>query len=162
MVKDINTEEYPCTIKVSISTPKSEKIWIKICDANATKTFYSKRYARIDGKETFYIGLPESPNKARLLVYKDEETPLKNDGYSVDEIEILPLKSTRYISMSRKTKSFVKFAQEFSEEASYIPASSKGESYFSDNGKFKIDYFDKIRSKKNGKPIFYSCKNKSN
>ncbi len=149
MFRDINTEEYPCTIKVVITTPKSEKIWIKICDANATKTFYSKRYSRIDGTEKFYIGLPCSPEKARVVVYKDGSTPLENDGYKVDLIEILPLKFTKNIPMSRKTKSFVRFAQGFSCEASYLPATSNGESFFSDNGKFQIDYFDEIRSKKN-------------
>lgn len=153
MVKDIKTEEIPCTVKVVISTPKSEKIWIKICDAKATKTYYSKRYARVDGTESYYIGLPESPETARVLVYKDGDSPFDNFGYRVNRIELLPLKSTKKIQMSRKTKAFVKFAQEFSEEASYLPASPKGESYYSNNGKFRIDYFDVIRSKANNKPI---------
>ena len=153
MFRDIKTDELACTIKVVISTPKSEKLWIKICDANAPKTYYSKRYARVNGTETYYIGLPESENISRLLVYKDGQTPLDNDGYKVKAIEILPLKSTKRIPMSRKTKAFVKFAQEFSEEASYLPASMKGESYFSDNGKFQIDYYDQVRSKADNKPI---------
>ena len=55
--------------------------------------------------------------------------------------------------MSKKTKSFVKFAQEFSEEASYLKYDPKGVSYFSDNGKFQIDYYDQIRSKANGQVI---------
>jgi len=147
------TDELPCSIKVEISTPKDEKIWIKICDAKATKTFYSKRYAKINGTESFYIGLPESPNKSRLIIYKDGQSPLENNGYRVQAIEILPLKTKRNIPMSRKTKAFVKFAQEFSEEASYLPASPKGESYYSDNGKFRIDYFDVVRSKKDNSPI---------
>jgi len=154
MVKDIKTDEIPCTVKIVISTPRSEKIWIKICDANATKTFYSKRYSKINGTESFYIGLPESPSKARVVVYKDGDSPLENKGYRVRQIEILPLKHTRDIPMSRKTKAFVKFAQEFSEEASYLNATKTGETYKSDNGKFRIDYFDQIRSKADGKPIF--------
>ena len=106
MIKDINTDEYSCTLKVVITTDSAEKIWIKTCDAEAPKTFYSKRYARIDGKETFYIGMPLTPKKLRVVVYKDGDSPLNNEGYKVRQIEILPLKFTRDISMSRKTKSF--------------------------------------------------------
>lgn len=153
MIKDVYTDEYPCTVKITISTFSDEKVWIKTCDAKAPKTFYSKRYARINGEESFYIGMPETPETLRVVVYREGDSPMNNDGYRVTSIELLPLKFTRNTPMSRRTKSFVKFAQEFSEECSYLDASTKGETYLSDNGKFRIDYFDVIRSKKNGKPM---------
>ena len=154
MVKDLYTEDYPCTLMVSLETTKRTKIWIKVCDAKATKTFYSKRYAMVDGSQQFYIGMPQSPYVARLVVYADGESPLaESNQYDVTGIDILPLQSTKYIGLSRKTKSFVQFAQEFSKEASYLDASKTGVPYYSDNEKFRIDYFDVVRSRKNGKPI---------
>lgn len=153
MVKDINTDGYPCSVMVSVATPQPTKIWIKICDAKSTKTFYSKRYSKVDGQQDFFIGLPQSPENARVVIYKDGQSPLDYRGYEVVGLEILPLKGKSFLPMSRKTSAFVKFAQEFSRECSYLDASAKGVPYYSDNGKFRIDYFDVIRSKKNGKPI---------
>lgn len=153
MVKDIQTEDYPCTLMVQIKTNKRTKIWIKVCDAKATKTFYSKRYAMVDGSEKFYIGMPESPYTARLVIYQDGSSPLEQNEFEVTDIDILPLQSTKSIFLSRKTKSFISFAQEFSKEASYLNASRTGIPYYSDNEKFRIDYFDVVRSRKNGKPI---------
>ena len=95
MVKDINTDNYPCSLKVTISTEQPTKIWIKVCDAKATKTFYSKRYSKVDGEQDFYIGMPQSPYMARLVVYKDGESPLQNNGYEVLGVEILPLEGTK-------------------------------------------------------------------
>lgn len=153
MIKDLGTEGYPCSVMVSLNTDRPTKIWIKICDANATKTFYSKRYSKVEGTQHFFIGLPQSPEKARLVVYADGTNPLETRGFEVVGIEILPLKGKSFLPMSKKTHSFVRFAQEFSREASYLDASSSGVPYYSDNGKFRIDYFDVIRSKKNGSPI---------
>ena len=153
MVKDIVTEDYPCTLMVSLETTKRTKIWIKVCDAKATKTFYSKRYAMVDGEQKFYIGMPESPYVCRLVVYADGESPLAESDFEVKDIDILPLQSTKYIGLSRKTKSFIQFAQEFSKEASYLDASRTGVPYYSDNEKFRIDYFDVVRSRRDGKPI---------
>lgn len=153
MIKDVKTGEFPCTLKIKLSSPKKEKIWIKVCDAKATKTFYSKRYSRFEGEQSFYIGMPESPEFSRVVIYRQGEDPETSNSFKVSQIEILPLKHTRSIGMSRKTRSFVKFAQEFSEECSYLDASKKGEPYLSNNRKFRIDYFDKIRSRKTGKVI---------
>lgn len=154
MLKNLRTNEVPCTVKVVVATPKTEKIWIKICDAKHTRTFYSKRYSRVNGEKTFYITMPISPEVAKLVVYRDKENPVKSYGsFRILEVEILPLTNTSNIQMSRKTKSFVKFIQEFSEEAGYLPASPHGETYRSDNGKFRIDFFDKIRSKQTKKVI---------
>ena len=153
MVKDIATDNYPCTLMVSLETNQPTKIWIKVCDAKATKTFYSKRYSKVDGVQDFYIGLPQSPYKSRLVIYKDGDSPLNNDGYEVLGVDILPLKNKKLVPFGRKTSAFIQFAQEFCQEASYLKADETGVPYYSDNGKFRIDYFDVIRSKKNGKPL---------
>ena len=153
MVKDLETDNIPCSLKVTIATNKPIKIWIKVCDAKATKTFYSKRYSKIDGEQDFYIGMPQSPFTARLVIYKDGDSPLNNDEYEILGIEILPLLGTKELPISRKLNSFIKFAQEFSEDASYLKASETGIPYYSDNDKYRIDYFDTIRSRSNGMPL---------
>ena len=153
MIKNIQLDGDPCTIQLSIGCSKPTKIWIKVCDARKNKTYYTKRYAKINGEQTYYVRLPQAPDMATLIVYADGDTPLaKSNKFKVFGINILPL-VIKPIPISRKTKSFIAFAQEFCEEASYLNATPKGETYMSNNGKFRIDYFDKIRNRSTGKVV---------
>jgi len=153
MYKNIQLNGNPCTIQISIGCLKPTKVWIMVCDARKNKTYYTKRYAKIDGEETYYIRLPQAPDIATLIVYCDGDLPdKKSDNLRVFGVNILPL-IVKHIPISRKTKAFISFAKEFCEEASYLPASTNGEQYLSDNGKFRIDYFDKIRDRSSGKVL---------
>lgn len=127
-----------------------------VSDAERKNTFYTKRYSTIKGSKKFFVNMPQSPEIAKLRVYNDEDTGKgrgrRDRSFRVRDVKVLPLELPP-LKASKKTKSFVKFAQEFSDECGYLSASPRGDVYKSNNGKFRIDYFDKIRSKDTGKTI---------
>jgi hypothetical protein len=154
MNKEILLNHKPCTIQVDIETFEPQKLWIKVSDAQQEHTFYTKRYAKINGKQTFFIRLPQSPKIADLIIYNDisKDLNLQDDTFKINNIQIVTLKKTP-LNLSKQTISFIRFAQEFSEMAGVLEASIKGEVYISDNGKFRIDYFDEIRNELTGNVI---------
>ena len=150
MVINIRTENKPTTLKIVVVTKSVEKIWIKVADPVKINTYYIKRFANVGGEQSFFVNMPISPQDVDVIVYNDKNGLVKNDNsFIVLEIKKLPLKTTPLIKLSKKTKSFVRFAEEFCQSAGYILSSEKGETYKSNNGKFRIDYFDVIRNKSN-------------
>jgi hypothetical protein len=154
MNKEILLNHKPCTIQVDIETFEPQKLWIKVSDAQQEHTYYTKRYAKINGKQTFFIRLPQSPKIADLVIYNDisKDLNLQDDTFKINNVQIVPLKKTP-LKLSKQTISFIRFAQEFCEMAGVLEASNKGEVYISDNGKFRIDYFDEIRNELTGNVI---------
>ena len=146
MVKSITLNEKPTKLKLVISTPYKEKIWIKVKDAERPNTYYTIRYGFVDGKEEFVVLMPQAPERAQIIIFNDSNGNIPQDtSFSIDEIKAIPykLKSGQF---SKKTQSFLKFAQEFCDECGYLSATPKGDIYTSNNGKFRIDYFDRIRN----------------
>jgi len=154
MNKEILLNHRPCTLQVDIQTFEPQKLWIKVSDAQQEHTFYTKRYAKINGKQTFFIRLPQSPKIADIIIYNDntKDFNLKDNTFKINNIQIVPLKKTP-LKLPKQTISFIRFAQEFCEMCGVLEASSKGEVYISDNGKFRIDYFDEIRNEQTGKIV---------
>lgn len=152
MRKKVDLDERPTRLKITIETFSKEKIWIKVRDANRKNTFYTKRYAFVDGVEEFFVLMPQAPMDALVIVYNDQNGNMRNDQSFRVKIEPLPLELKEH-KFSKKTKSFIKFAQEFVDECGYLSASPKGDTYKSNNGRFRIDYFDKIRSYKTNRVI---------
>ena len=145
--------EKPTALKIVVETRGEERLWIKVKDAERKNTFYTKRYADVDGTQTFYVRMPQSPKVAKVIVYNEAYGNRGKDmGFRVLEIKEVPLK-TIPIKLSKKTKAFVRFAQEFSDECGYLSSSKGGDTYRSNNGKFRIDYFNEIRSKATGEVI---------
>jgi hypothetical protein len=146
MVKSITLNEKPTKLKLVIKTPYKEKLWIKVKDADRPNTYYTKRYGFVEGTKEFVVLMPQAPEKAQIMIFNDANGNIPTDtSFSIVEIKAIPYKLRRN-NFSKKTQSFVKFAQEFSDECGYLSASSKGDVYTSNNGKFRIDYFDNIRN----------------
>lgn len=146
MVKEIKLNDKPTKLKIVIKTSMREKLWIKVKDSDRPNTYYTKRYGYVEGTETFYVLMPQAPTHASVIIYNDANGEVRRDtSFEIISISALPysLPSTNF---SKKTQSFIKFAQEFCDEAGYISASPKGDVYKSNNGRFRIDYFDAIRN----------------
>lgn len=153
MIEKIKLYGKPTKLKITIQTPYKEKIWIQVKDDSRKNTYYTKRYSNIDGKQTFYVLMPQSPDVATVFVVNDKNGLIDNDySFKVIEIKSLPYNLLKR-NFSKKTTSFIKFAQEFSDECGYLSANTKGDIYKSNNGKFRIDYFDTIRSYATGNTI---------
>lgn len=146
MVSKLTLNDKPSVIQIVVETKYKEKIWIQVRDANRKNTYYTKRYGFVDGKETFKVLMPQAPTEALVMVFNDNNGMLRNDdSFKVIEVKALPYKLPRY-NFSKKTQAFVKFAQEFSDECGYLSSSAKGDVYMSNNGRYRIDYFDAIRN----------------
>ena len=113
MVTKVTLNEQPTKLKIVIETKFKEKIWIQVRDANRKNTYYTKRYGFVDGTEEFVVLMPQAPREAVIIVFNDNNGLIRNDSsFNVKEIKALPYKLPRY-NFSKKTQSFVKFAQEF-------------------------------------------------
>jgi hypothetical protein len=146
MVTKLTLNEQPTKLKIVIEAKFKEKIWIQVRDANRKNTYYTKRYGFVDGKEEFVVLMPQAPMEAVVMVFNDNNGMIRNDSsFRVTEVVATPYKLPRY-NFSKKTQSFVKFAQEFSDECGYLSSSPQGDVYMSNNGKYRIDYFDQIRN----------------
>ncbi len=153
MIKRLQLDDRPTKIKIVIETYSKEKIWIKVFDADRKNTFYTKRYSFIEGKETFFVYMPQAPEDAVVKIYNDINGLMRRDRtFKVLQVTPMPLVLPP-LKASKKTKSFIKFAQEFADECGYLSASPSGDIYKSNNGKFRIDYFDIIRSHRSGKIV---------
>ena len=152
MIKTIELNEQPTIIQVLIDTNEREKIWIKVKDAYRKNTYYTKRYSFVNGRKSFFVNMPQAPEVAKVIVYNDELGVRRRDKSFDVQIRTKPFDITPP-PMSKKTNSFVRFAQEFSDECGFLRSSPNGERYKSNNGKFIIDYFDYIRSKADGDKI---------
>lgn len=148
MVSRITLNDKPTKLKLVIKTNFREKLWIKVSDANRRNTYYTKRYGFVDGESTFFILMPQAPTEAIINVYNDINGNIRNDkSFKVVEVKALPYELPK-ANFSKKTQAFVKFAQEFCDEAGYISSSPRGDIYKSNNGQFRIDYLDVIRNAK--------------
>ena len=146
MVQTIHLNDKPTKLKIVISTMFRTKLWIMVKDKDRPNTYYTKRYGFVDGKEEFFVLMPQTPVNAQVIVYNDENGIIRNDNsFKVLEIKALDYKVPK-ANFSKKTSSFIKFAQEFCDEAGYISSSMRGDIYKSNNGRFRIDYFDAIRN----------------
>jgi hypothetical protein len=148
MRKKIELDDKPSKLKIVIQTFSKEKLWIKVEDADRKNTYYTNRYAFVDGKQSFFVYMPQAPEDAIVTIYNDLNGRIRRD----DTFKVLEVSSTALIlpplKASKKTKSFIKFAQEFADESGYLSATKSGDIYKSNNGRFRIDYFDVIRSHK--------------
>jgi len=153
MIKRVQLDDKPTKLKIVIQTFSKEKLWIKVSDADRKNTYYTKRYAFVEGKETFFVYMPQAPEDAIVKVYNSTNGLMRRDQtFKVLEVKALPL-VLKPLRASKKTKSFVKFAQEFADECGYLSASQKGDIYKSNNGRFRIDYYDMIRSHRTGRVV---------
>ena len=89
MNKEILLNHKPCTIQVDIETFEPQKLWIKVSDAQQEHTYYTKRYAKINGKQTFYIRLPQSPKISDLIIYNDisKDFNLQDDTFKINNVK---------------------------------------------------------------------------
>lgn len=159
------TKNRPCTINVYAVSKIPQKVCVVAYDKNKKNQQYVNHCGMVDIKSAdgyyrrkFEIIMPQSPEKLTVAVFGKAHGNKKGDKtFKVEKFGVAKLK-TWEIWMSQHTKDFVKFAQRFSENSDLLKTwEETGKSpnsgvYTSDDGKFKIRYFDIIRNK-DGKPL---------
>ncbi len=160
MVGILNTDKRPLTILVHINTSGTQRIRIIAKDAHKINTVYEDRECNINGKRTLEIKMPKSPTDTQIIVYNMANGVFNNDADPTftAKLESSALKACP-MWMSKETASFVKFAQEFCENAGILSGTQMIDGkaipsiYASDDGKFQIHYFDKIVDRKTGQEV---------
>ena len=143
------------TLMIEVATAKPEKIQVVVKDINKPDTKYTDRYSTIDGVQQFYVRMPISPYEALVSVYNVANGNLKqgeDPSFKVVKVDARPLqRKMDCVDWSNpKIRDFVGFAQQFSNNAGILSAGKypNGSTYISDEGNFRIDYFDDIRTKR--------------
>ena len=139
---------------IEVATRQPEKIQIVVKDINKPNTKYTDRYATVNGIQKFYVRMPISPYESLVSVYNTANGNLKqgaDPSFKVVKVDARPLeRKMDCVDWSNpKIRDFVGFAQQFSNNAGILSAGKypNGSTYISDEGNFRIDYFDDIRSK---------------
>lgn len=151
------TKGRPCTINVYVTTKKPQKICVVAYDKSKKNTQYINHCGSVDTKSSdglyrrrFEIMMPQSPEKLSVAVFNKANMKGGDATFTVEKFGLTKLK-TWEIWMSQHTKDFVRFAQMFSENSDLLKtweeAGRQPDSgvYTSDDGKFKIRYFDIIQ-----------------
>jgi hypothetical protein len=134
----IKCENKPTNLVVTLSVAKPQKIRLMVFNPNRPKTFYTNRVKTINGNAKFEVRMPQNCDSVVVRA-------VSIDGATSDvklvSIEKKDLNQYTNCFSSSKVASFVKFAQEFSEQASILCEGT----YSSDDLKYKIDYFNVIK-----------------
>ncbi len=135
----VKCDSKPITISIGVEVRVPAKVVIKVSNPTKRNTVYMDRWQTVQKKGTFEVRLPQSCEKVLVEISCQNNS---NDD-NIRLLEIKKKKIKQYIpclSGGYKIKSFVKFAQNFSENAGVLPAGT----YWSDNKQFRIDYMPKI------------------
>jgi len=157
MLHVLQTNKKPQTVVVRVETSKPEEICVLAKDKNKPNTFYVKRKGIVNGVRDFELKFPKSPSETVIAIYNKKNGLIQgvkeDQSFKISEFKVKDL-FTCPIWMSPETMSFIKFAQEFAENASVLSAGDTiPHIYRSDDGKFNFDYYIKIRDRKTGKYV---------
>ena len=140
---------------IEVVTSSPQKIQIVVRDINKLDTDYTNRYATINGAQKFFVRMPLSPYESMISIYNKENGNRKqgeDNSFQVTKVDARPLerKMDCVNWQNPKIRDFVQFAQQFSDNAGILSAGKfpNGSTYISDEGNFRIDYFDDIRTKR--------------
>jgi hypothetical protein len=149
----IPSNKLPFSLVIGIQTNSPQEIKIVARDYSKPDTDYIIRKGVVNGFRSFTLKFPLSPTTMSLYVFNTRNGDLPNDTdksfkitqFSVEKLLTCPL------WQNDDTKNFIGFAQEFCENAGVLSAGNLRPSiYRSDNGKFCIDYYNKIPNKQYG------------
>lgn len=138
----MNEFKIPCNgkptsllLKVRVNMPM--KVRVMAYNPNVPNTYYTNRVKTVSGQGEFEIRMPQN---CENVIVKVVALNGANNQLNVESVTKHELEQVSNCYSDKKIMSFVKFAQEFSEKASIL---SKG-TYYSDDRKYRIDYFDVI------------------
>lgn len=136
----------PITIRLIAYNPENKNVYLK----------HKVKIVKREGNkyiQDIYLKLPISPDKLVVILFVKEEGIKK--GNNSKYFRIISFKDSELptcpIFMNPEDISYVKFAIQFAKRAKTLSAGDKiPHIYRSDDGKFNIDYYKKIRDKKSG------------
>jgi hypothetical protein len=143
----ITTDFAPLTLIVKVTTPKAEKLHIRVYDATNPERKFTERWKTITGEETFHIRMPLSPEIAVVEVYSDKlgASVKKADEKTFGIASVTKEALERRIDLgdigNGQIRNFVDFAQKFCFNADKLETNT---TYQSDDGNYFINYVQTI------------------
>ena len=157
-VRILNPNKEPLMLKVGIETRVKTLIGIAVYCGRKPYTFYTYSKTNVSGQRVIDVRLPLCPKVGYIRIWNaDAKGKVSGEkGFRVIGIKKEPLTTNLNVfdSSNQTLKDFLRFAERFSECASYIstktPTSDRS-IYTSHDGKFVIEYVDVIIGE-DGKP----------
>jgi len=153
MIFQIPSNTLPFSILIGIKTKSPEYLNIIAVDKDKSNTVYINRNGEINGLREFQLNFPQTPNQMELSITNRKNgnfNSQEDKSFQVVKFEVLSLKTCN-LWADEDIRNFVKFAQYFSANANELSAGDvKPSIYRSDDGKFCIDYYNKIRDAETG------------
>lgn len=153
---DIPSNYGKFALRVNLESKQPTELVLQVRDKNKPNTYYYKRKVKVNGKRTVDLKFPSSPEYMVMKLYNPHNGNLpygKDPTFSSNGGKAEKLR-TCDVWWDDMTKSFYKFAVEFCENAGTLSAGNrKPHIYRSDDGKFTIDYYNRIVDKKTGKVL---------
>ncbi len=151
------TNKMPFTLLVTIKSKYADTFKIIAKDTKKPSTYYMLRKGEVPGQKgrKFILKFPLSPDTMRLSIYSERNGNFPNNedsSFQISEFKVEKLQ-TCDLWATPLTHSFIKFAEDFSNNASIWSAGKEKDPsiYRSNCGNFTIDYYDVI--KQNGKTL---------
>ncbi len=146
MIFSVPTRHEELTLLVKVKTYESQKIRIKVIDAEQPYTTFTDRFRTVDGESIFFVRMPVSPREAMVYIFNEANGNMQvgaDPSLEVISITKEPLeKKLDVIDFSNgQVRSFVNFATRFAYNAGSLPSGT----YTSDDRKFVIKYLPTIQ-----------------
>jgi hypothetical protein len=152
MIFKLPTRYEEFTLLIKVKTPKSEKIHLKVSDADVKNTIFTDRWKTIDGECSFFVRMPVSGKNAKIDIYNERVGQDKEDNsFEVVDIKKLPLEKRLDVVdfTNSNLRSFINFCTRFCFNAGNLSSGT----YRSNDSKFTIEYLPTIISSKSGKEL---------
>ena len=151
-----HSDKQPVALMFRVFTKTPRQIRIRVSDRLKPDTIYQDRWKTVNGEAIFFVRMPQSPKHA--LVEIGNVNGRGDEGFKLVESKMEPLKAKfKKEDIPNKTiRSFVNFAQAFSENAGILSAEDGGKNYsvyMSDDRNFRINYFDTLRTRDGKKKL---------
>ena len=153
----IPINKVPVTFLLGVKTTAPQLIRIVAKDAKKPNSYYYYRKGMVNGYREFDLKMPQTPAILALEAFNMKNGLLpegEDNSYQVVSLEAKPVKENP-IFLTKEDQEFFRFAQWFSENASYLSAGDgvRPSIYRSEFGNFEIDYWKKLVDRKTGAPL---------
>lgn len=135
---ELRTNEKPTCIDIGVQVRKPTKVRVLVLNADKRGCVYLDRWQTVEKNGEFEARLPQTSEKVLVVISCLDSN---DDNVRVTKLKKKKLNQFVRCYSSAKVKEFVKFAQEFCENA----ATNKEGTYYSENKKYRIDYFPVIK-----------------
>jgi len=138
----VTTDNKPTCIEIGVAVKQPTKVKIIVLNPNKRGCIYLDRWQTVKKNGEFEARLPITPKDVLVLIQSENNSD--DDNIRVTKLKKKSLKQhIPCVKSSKKVSEFIKFAEQMSENATILATGT----YYSDGGKFRIDYLPTIKEK---------------